>query len=144
MKRFVDTLPLEVSIFMDIHAYGNMWMHPWGKNNQLPADNTVMQQCGDASALAIRQVNGLTFRTGTVFRVIYQASGVSVDSMYANKGIVFSYTPEVRGTSFQPPASNIMPSNLELWAGMIAQVECVSFFKKNPDSNVYPGSERVF
>jgi len=140
MKRFVDGLNIEVSIFMDIHAYGQMWMHPWGKNNQLPPDNGVMQQCGDASAIAIRQVNGLTFRTGTVNRVIYQASGVSVDSMYANKGIVFSYTPEVRGSSFQPPASNIMPSNLELWAGMIAQIECVSFFKANPKATVYPGS----
>lgn len=124
LARYAEGLGDRMIVQTDVHAYGQMWMHPWGWTRSLSADDADMQRCGDATRDAIRSVNGLTFRTGTISNVIYVASGSSCDWFYGERGVKYSYAPEVRGTSFQPPASNIAPSNAELWAGMIAGVEC--------------------
>jgi len=132
-NRFRDRLLVGV----DVHAFGNMWMHPWGYTRTLSRDNARMLACGNAARDAIRGVNGLTFRTGSIANVIYVASGSSCDSFYGLWGTVYSYAPEVRGNSFQPPAANINPSNAELWAGMIAGVQCAQFFEANPEAEAF-------
>lgn len=129
LARYATELGSRLKVQTDVHAYGQMWMHPWGWTTALSSDNAIMQRCGDATAAAIRATNGLSFRTGTIANVIYIASGSSCDHFYGENGVVYSYAPEVRGSSFQPPTSNIGPSNAELWAGMIAQAQ---FVRSNP------------
>jgi len=107
----------------DVHAYGRMWMHPWGWSTALSADDVKMSGSGKATVAAIYAVNQQQFAEGTIANVIYIASGSSCDYFYGQTRVIYAYAPEVRGTSFQPPASNIMPSNRELWAGMMAQVK---------------------
>jgi hypothetical protein len=107
----------------DVHAYGRMWMHPWGWTYTLAADDAKMSGAGKATVNAIYDVNGQDFAEGSIANVIYIASGSSCDYFYGQTRVIYSYAPEVRGNSFQPPASNIGPSNAELWAGMLAQVE---------------------
>jgi len=109
----------------DVHAYGQMWMHPWGWSTALPSDDAQMSGAGKATVAAIRAVNGLNFAEGTIANVIYIASGSSCDYFYGQTNVIYAYAPEVRGNSFQPPATNIVPSNNELWAGMMAQVKYV-------------------
>lgn len=140
IRDYSNSLSGRLLAAVDVHAFGNMWMHPWGYTRTLSRDNARMQACGDASRDAIRAVNGLNFRTGSIANVIYVASGSSCDDFYGRNNVVFSYAPEVRGGSFQPPASNIGPSNAELWAGMLAQAQCVSFFNEHPEADVYPGN----
>jgi hypothetical protein len=111
----------EIVIETDVHAYGQMWMNPWGWTTSLPSDYTAMKACGDASRDAIKDAEGLTFATGSIANVIYIASGASCDWFYSKLGTVYAYAPEVRGNSFQPNPVNIMPSNRELLAGMKAQ-----------------------
>lgn len=113
-----------IAIQVDVHAYGRMWMHPWGWTRDLSSDDQRMQTCGDATADAIRDTHGLDFATGSIANVIYVASGSSCDHFYHKFGTIYAYAPEVRGNSFQPFASNIIPSNEELWEGMMAGVEC--------------------
>lgn len=117
------SLKNKIAIQTDVHAYGKMWMHPWGWTNALPADDAKMSGAGKATVAAIYAVNQQSFAEGTIANVIYIASGSSCDYFYGQTGVIYAYAPEVRGTSFQPPASNIMPSNQELWAGMLAQVK---------------------
>jgi len=137
MRDYAAAYQSRLMIAVDVHAYGNMWMHPWGYTYALTPDHGRQLQCGDASRDAIRAVNGLTFRTGSIANVIYIASGSSCDNFYGLNNVVYTYAPEVRGTSFQPPATNIGPSNAELWAGLLAQVACVDFFETNPEAEVY-------
>jgi len=82
-----------------------------------------MSGSGKATVAAIYAVNQQQFAEGTIANVIYIASGSSCDYFYGQTRVIYAYAPEVRGTSFQPPASNIGPSNKELWAGMKAQVK---------------------
>jgi hypothetical protein len=137
LRDYAAQFQSRIAVGVDVHAYGNMWMHPWGYTYALPRDNTRQLECGNASRDAIRSTNGLIFRTGTIANVIYIASGSSCDNFYGLNNIVFTYAPEVRGSSFQPPASNINPSNAELWNGMIAQVQCVGFFQDHPEADHY-------
>jgi carboxypeptidase A2 len=124
--KYVAENAARLGFIADIHAYGNMYMHPWGYTNALSKDDVVQQKCGKAAGDAIRAVHGQVFRTGSIANVIYIAAGSSVDQFYGVDNVIFSYAAEVRGNSFQPPASNIMPSNEELWAGFLAGVTCAT------------------
>ena len=74
-------------------------------------------------ASAIRGVNGLSFTYGPTCQTIYQTSGGSLDWAYATAGAELSWSYELRPASggssgFTVPASNILPSGREHWAGV--------------------------
>lgn len=74
-------------------------------------------------ASAIKGVNGLTFTYGPTCSTIYQVNGGSLDYVSATLGVQYSWSIEMRPTSsssngFVIPASNIVPSGNENWAGM--------------------------
>jgi len=123
LEAYVKTV--DMIIQTDVHAYGRMWMHPWGWSYTLCPDDAKMSGAGQATVRAIQATHGQVFAEGSIANVIYIASGSSCDFFYGTGGVIYAYAPEVRGTSFQPPASNIIPSNEELWAGFIAQVDYV-------------------
>mmetsp|Transcript_1941 Transcript_1941/g.2579 ORF Transcript_1941/g.2579 Transcript_1941/m.2579 type:complete len:259 (+) Transcript_1941:3-779(+) len=101
-------------------------MSPWGWTTDLPpdADFAEMSACMLAAKEAVLATNGLSFKIGSSGRAIYVASGGADDWWYSEHGVKYAYTIEVRGDSFQPNPSNIIPSNEEIFAGMMAQVEC--------------------
>jgi len=107
-----------LAAYVDIHAYGAMFMSPWGYTTALPPDygvmETVMRSCTDA----IYDVNGRTYAYGTSARVIYVAAGGSDDFSYGDGGVVRSFTIEAAGNSFTAPISSILPIGQELWAGV--------------------------
>jgi hypothetical protein len=126
LKKFAEATKAaggSIIVQTDVHAYGQMWMNPYGSTNTLPPDYKDMKAAGDATADAIRGVSGYSFVTGTIAEVIYVASGSSCDWFYTAHGVTYAYAPEVRGRSFQPSANEIRPSNDELFAGMLAQVD---------------------
>lgn len=123
LRTWMTSVGSRVRVQVDCHAYGNMWMHPYGYSTILPPQEPQMRSNGAAAVAAIRGVNGLNFAMGSIARVIYVASGSSCDWFYGRHGVIQAWAPEVRGTSFQPPATNIGPSNNELWAGMISQAQ---------------------
>ena len=53
------------------------------------------------------------------------ASGSTVDYAHDESGCIYAYTPELRGTNFTPPTSEISPSYLEQWAGLVAMVDAI-------------------
>jgi hypothetical protein len=127
-------------VIMDIHAYGYMWLQPYGtfptsacQTNprdcgvEDDTDYEHQTQCAAASVEAIRTSSNANFRAGPITYVIYQASGGTCDHAYGVEGVKYAYTPEVRGNSFQPPTSELAPSNMELFAGTMAQLSCAGF-----------------
>jgi carboxypeptidase A1 len=81
---------------------------------------------GSAEAVkALKAVNGKTFKNGDICNTIYQASGSSVDWTYNVANVTYSYAVELRGTQsdfygFNLPASQIVPSGLELKAAVVS------------------------
>jgi len=128
----------DAMIQMDIHAYGYMWMQPYGYKARSQCfidprgcgvddedDYKSQFECAEASRSAILSQSGSNFAIGPITNVIYQASGSTCDHAYALNNVKYAYALEVRGRSFQPSPSEISISNGELWAGMLAQLEYV-------------------
>jgi len=105
--------------FMDIHAYGAMFMSPYGYTYTLPPalDYNVMYGHMEAACNDIWAENGRTYAYGSVGNVIYLASGGSNDWAYGDGGCIAAFALEVFGSNFTPPTSWIEPIGREIWKG---------------------------
>eukprot|EP00924_Labyrinthula_sp_SR-Ha-C_P012500 augustus_masked-scaffold_10-processed-gene-8.4-mRNA-1 protein AED:1.00 eAED:1.00 QI:0/-1/0/0/-1/1/1/0/551 len=114
--------------YNDVHSYSYMWMCPYAGYYDAPPqeDYDQMMICSEAAVDAIEEVSGDRWAFGTVSHVIYIAAGGSVDWVYREAGVLYSYTVELRGTEFQPNSTNIIPSNAEMFAGMEASLICIA------------------
>ncbi|XP_030830920.1 carboxypeptidase B [Strongylocentrotus purpuratus] len=104
-----------VEAFIDFHAYGEMWMTPWGYTESLPTDYTVQKSVSDS---AVSAMGNRSYKTGSIANVIYQAYGSSVDWTYGALGIVHSYAVELRGTSFVISPTQIDDSGIETYEAL--------------------------
>merc|ERR1719464_2309291 len=69
---------------------------------------------------AIQGIGGKRYFEGPIAQVLYAASGSSVD--YADKLGALGFAFELRGGSFAPPASDILPGAQESYAGILAAI----------------------
>jgi len=115
-------------IYFDIHAYGALWMSPWGYTTTLPpsGDYSEMSRVMQIATAAVRSVNGRSYTYGPIARVIYQASGGSTDYTYGHLGTVHSYAVETFGSSFTPAPTTIPVIGAEVWAGVNATCRAIS------------------
>jgi hypothetical protein len=117
MGQYLQTFP-NGFCYLDIHAYGYLWMTPYGWTNALPSNYQEQLALSNRCAAAIRQTTNSNFRTGNVYNTIYQASGASNDFGYDVARFRHSFALELRGTSFNPPVGDIRISGREIWAAM--------------------------
>ena len=113
-----------IKFYVDWHSYSQLILLPYGYSCSAQASNinSQMDLAADV-ANAIRGVNGLGFKYGPTCSTIYQASGGSNDWVTDVADAEFAWAIELRPTSssgggFAIPASNILPSGEEIWAGM--------------------------
>jgi hypothetical protein len=76
--------------YINFHAYGQLWMSPWGYTDALPVDYTDQNNLSAAAAKAIFGVHGTKFTYGPISTTIYPASGSSADYTYGVCGIKYS------------------------------------------------------
>ncbi|KAF8464869.1 hypothetical protein BDZ91DRAFT_243674 [Kalaharituber pfeilii] len=109
-------------LFIDWHAYSQLFMSPYGYSCTVKAaDNTELVALAQGYANAARVPYGTTYQAGPICTTIYQATGSSVDYSYDVSKIKYSFTTELRDTGaygFVLPASQIMPTAVESWAGL--------------------------
>jgi murein tripeptide amidase MpaA len=118
----------EIKIFLDVHAFSQMFLWPYGHTTSKPSDINAMNKCGNAAADAAASVYGTRWKRGPISTTIYAAGGSSVDWTYDALGIVHSYALELRDTGnygFIAPTSEIEPSGRELLASFEALASCV-------------------
>eukprot|EP00924_Labyrinthula_sp_SR-Ha-C_P011242 augustus_masked-scaffold_48-processed-gene-1.17-mRNA-1 protein AED:1.00 eAED:1.00 QI:0/0/0/0/1/1/5/0/978 len=115
-----------LSYHFKVHSYGQYFMSPWGWTYDFPPleDYQRMKQCLIEVREAIYEVTGDTWTIGTSANALYIAAGGSDDWHYSELDVIYSNTCELRGSSFQPDPINIMPSNIETFAGMVAHLNC--------------------
>ncbi len=95
-------------VYIDIHSSGGYVMWPWGYTTTTPPNNTQLQTMGRKLAY----FNGYT--PGQITRVLYVASGGSVDYAYGEMGVA-TYAFEVGTAFFQACSSfesTVYPTNL--------------------------------
>ena len=82
------------------------------------------------------------------FNVSDAATGGTTDYSYHKAGITYSYTPELRGGSFNPDPNQIEPAWTEFWAASIAMIEAIEQLHvqppgDEPNSNTRSGAPRT-
>jgi len=117
-------IPNGVAYFQDIHAYGAMFMSPWGYTETYPPTGDY-QRMYDLMVIArdnIRAVNGNVYAIGSTANTIYISSGGSRDYTYGTLGILPSFGTEIVGNSNIVPVTSIIPLGTEICAGALAVI----------------------
>ncbi|KAI8924129.1 hypothetical protein BC831DRAFT_436652 [Entophlyctis helioformis] len=124
MAQYVQSQAPNVLTYIDFHAFSQLWMYPYGAVcDELPVGHEAMDRVGKAGAKALKAVHKTSFQVGPICDVIYQASGSSVDHVYAYSNVSYPFAIELRDTGrygFILPPKFIVPSGEEMYDGIIA------------------------
>ncbi|XP_048864792.1 carboxypeptidase A2-like [Brienomyrus brachyistius] len=106
--------------FISIHSYSQLLMYPYGYTCADAVDSVELDSVASSAARALSSVYGTSYRVGSICKIIYQASGGSIDWSY-NYGIKYSFAFELRDTGrygFLLPANQIVPTATETWQAL--------------------------
>uniref|UniRef100_A0A4W4H0D3 Peptidase M14 domain-containing protein n=1 Tax=Electrophorus electricus TaxID=8005 RepID=A0A4W4H0D3_ELEEL len=106
--------------FISIHAYSQLLMYPYGYVCTSIPHQAELDSVGRSAVQALSSLYGTSYKVGSICKIIYQASGGSIDWSY-DIGIKYSFAFELRDTGrygFLLPASQIIPTASETWLGL--------------------------
>ncbi|XP_029637587.1 carboxypeptidase B [Octopus sinensis] len=86
----------ELIAYISLHAYGQLWIYPWGYKMEEPTDVDDLNRLALRATNAIRHYSNTRYQVGSSARILYIASGASDDYAKANHGIKYAYTVELR------------------------------------------------
>lgn len=104
---------------IDYHSYSQLVMWPWGYTTTQHPQNSTLQTICSNYRNAMTNGGGAPYTIGQIARVLYIASGVTVDwyiQTFGSKAI----TIELRDTGqygFELPTNQILPTCRENWNG---------------------------
>ncbi|EDO43305.1 predicted protein, partial [Nematostella vectensis] len=128
VAKFLKGLGPRVKGYMDIHAYSQFWMIPWGYTTANAKDHKELMRVSKIGVDAIRQTYGTAYRYGSSSNIIYKNSGSSKDYTYGHLNIKYSFALELRDTGrygFLLPPGQILPTALETFNGIIAMAKAM-------------------
>jgi len=111
--------------YINFHSYAELWLTNYGYTRNLPADYDTQEATAKKITDAIRAVHGQQYGYGPAYTTIYPAAGIPSDWTYDALKVVFSQAVELRGNSFQPPPSIILPTGEEIIAGVFELVNAI-------------------
>uniref|UniRef100_A0A672G059 Carboxypeptidase A1-like n=2 Tax=Salarias fasciatus TaxID=181472 RepID=A0A672G059_SALFA len=106
--------------FISVHAYSQLLMYPYGYSCSAVPDARELDTVGRAAVQKLTSLYGTRYKVGSICKIIYQASGGSIDWSY-NQGIKYSFAFELRDTGrygFILPANQIIPTATETWLAL--------------------------
>jgi carboxypeptidase A2 len=118
-------------VSIHFHTYGHLWLMPWGSVTSSGAcnyadDDAEMLVVANAAADAVQSTyNQATWERGNSCATIYPASGITMDYSKGVAGVKYTFTPELRGNSFIVDSSQIQPSFVEVWNGVLATIRTI-------------------
>ncbi|CAM0136676.1 hypothetical protein VKS41_003484 [Umbelopsis sp. WA50703] len=117
-------------MYIDFHSYSQLWMTPFGSDcNERPKDEENLEELALGATKALKAVHGTSFAAGSVCKIIYQASGGSLDWTYAVANVKYSFAVELRDVGrygFLLPEDQIIPSGEETLAGILFAAKFIS------------------
>jgi len=120
--------------YLDLHAYGQMWMGPYGYScTQAPKDKAAQDLVAKAATKAITGKSLRRYKQGSICNVIYQAYGSSVDWAYSMSNVTYPYGVELPDTGaygFILPVSYIPSVGAEMLAGLKALAQMIKSTEK--------------
>ncbi|XP_012270225.1 carboxypeptidase B-like isoform X2 [Orussus abietinus] len=119
----------DIRVYLTLHSYSQMWLVPWSYTRAKPSDYSELVNVAKKAADATAKIHGTRYKVGSSSELLHPISGASDDWAKAIAGIKYSYTMELRdrGTyGFLLPASQIVPTAREAWAGIRAIARLVA------------------
>lgn len=103
-----------VRAMLDMHAYGELILWPWGYIPDPTPDHDVYEEMGYAMQSLIYDVHGRVYAAGP--GEIYSTNGGSADWTYGDQGVLsFAYELRPVGSPwFELPPDQIIPNNEEI------------------------------
>lgn len=108
--------------FIDYHSYAQKILYPWSYTTNPAPHQSLFQSLGDTYRNEVLASGGVSYQVGQGAVILYVASGSSKDYYY-DQYTIPAYTIELRDTGqygFELPASQILPTARENWAGFRA------------------------
>ena len=108
-----------VAAHIDFHSYGQLILQPWAHTNELAPDHDELDTLGEQMTQAISNETGAFYPhgNGDAGGALYLASGTMEDFSYGEYGAL-GYTIELRGSSFELPQNQIIPTCQENYAAV--------------------------
>ncbi|XP_067446674.1 carboxypeptidase A4 [Thunnus thynnus] len=106
--------------FISVHAYSQLLMYPYGYSCNSVPHQRELDSVGRAAVQKLTSLYGTRYKVGSICKIIYQASGGSIDWSY-DVGIKYSFAFELRDTGrygFILPANQIIPTATETWLAL--------------------------
>uniref|UniRef100_A0A3B4D9J5 Carboxypeptidase A1 n=1 Tax=Pygocentrus nattereri TaxID=42514 RepID=A0A3B4D9J5_PYGNA len=135
VKAIVDFVKShgKLKAFVSIHSYSQFLLYPYGYTKTRCKDRKELHKLARKAIAALKSLYGTSYTYGSIIKVIYQASGGSIDWTY-DQGIKYSYTFELRPLQsslygFLLPADQIIPTAKETWLALMVIMEHT---KNNP------------
>ncbi|TKR70059.1 hypothetical protein L596_022127 [Steinernema carpocapsae] len=112
-----------IKAYIDVHAYGELFMYPYGYAKVYPNDLSNLNKVASEATTAINAVHGAQFKHGSIVDIIYPASGSSIDYAKGVLSIEHTYALELRPdqndpVGFMVDEDQIVPAAEETWAGL--------------------------
>jgi len=122
-----------LNIYLSFHSYGQYLLCPYGHSStEVPENYSDLLEIGKAAADAINKPYGTKFTYGSTGKVLYVASGTSVDWVFNEQKVKVGWTFEFRDKGrfgFVLPTTHIIPNAEEAVEGVIALVQKASDLK---------------
>ncbi|MDQ2986568.1 MAG: hypothetical protein M3R13_07585 [Armatimonadota bacterium] len=113
------TATVPFNFIIDYHSYGEYVLYPWSYTFNPAPDAARLHAVGTQYNNAMIASGGHSYQVGQGSTTLYIAAGTSKDFYYDQYG-ADAFTVELRGPGFDPPASSILPTIRENWAGFRA------------------------
>jgi len=121
VKDWINSHKEKVVMYLNFHAYGQLWMTPYGYSTAKPSNEPEMMRYSKLAVDALSAFRGTTYDFGPVYTTIYPASSISVDWVRGAENILIAYTIELPDKGlhgFITPQSEITPIGHETWLGI--------------------------
>jgi len=127
VARYLYRMKRRLVGYMDIHAYSQLWMTPWGHAKRAyPPTYSEMKRVADKAVAALYSAGYRTsYRAGTSADIIYPTTGGTMDWVTNTLGVTYSYGLELRDKGrygFMLPANQIIPTGVETFAAIKTMV----------------------
>jgi len=122
LSQTIMSLKDELKGFISFHSFSQLWLTPWAYTTKYPEDHAELMAVANEATRRLMAVHNTSWKVGPPSHILYEASGGAYDWAKMKAGIKYAYTLECRPNTMRPgfmlPASGIIPSGQETWAGV--------------------------
>lgn len=73
-------LKLAPAAYISLHSYSQLWLMPWGHSDEPSKHDLELRKVSLKAVEAIQDVEGRTYKTGSINSVLYPISGKNIQA----------------------------------------------------------------